>query len=326
MSTNNDDILKIIADRIASIKIVKDPSNLYEPVDYCLKNGGKRIRPQMTLMGCELFNGKIKDAISAAIGLELLHNFTLMHDDIMDEAPIRRGQPSVYKKYGTNTAILSGDAMLALAYNYMLDVPDCISKDIILLFNKTIIEVCEGQQYDLDFETLDNVPEADYLNMIRLKTAVLPANCLVVGAMISKNVTDADLEKLYKFGEMIGLAFQIQDDRLDVYADEKVFGKKTGGDILTNKKTWLYIKALEVAGQTEKDTLIGAFAGKIKNNAEKIKVVKDIYNQLGIEQLSLDKIRFYYEQALLHLESINVDDNAKQPLRDLAKELLERTF
>lgn len=326
MSTSTDELLKVIADKIAGIKIIKEPSNLYKPVDYCLKNGGKRIRPQLTLMGCELFGGDISKALNAAIGLELLHNFTLMHDDIMDQAPIRRGQPSVYKKWGINAAILSGDAMLALAYNYILDVPEKVLKDVIIIFNKTIIEVCEGQQYDLDFESINNVSEDEYLNMIRLKTAVLPANCLITGAMISENVKASELEKLYKYGENIGLAFQIQDDRLDVYADETVFGKKTGGDILANKKTWLFIKALEVAGKSEKEVLIDAFAGKFENNDKKIEVVKEIYDSLGIEQLSLNKINFYYEEALSYLESISVDDSAKSPLRELAKELLERTF
>ncbi len=326
MNNNTSKILDLITEKIKSVKLIKEPRSLYEPVDYCLKNGGKRIRPQMTLLGCDLFSGNIENAVNAAIGLELLHNFTLMHDDIMDEAPIRRGQPSVFKKWGTNAAILSGDAMLAVAYSYMMKVPAECLKEVLTVFNNTIIEVCEGQQYDLDFEEKNDVSESDYLNMIRLKTAVLPANCLKIGGLISQKANEEDLFNLYKFGEMIGLAFQIQDDRLDVYANEELFGKKTGGDIIANKKTWLYIKALEIANENQKKSLLDLYSNKTNNNKEKISSVKNIYNNLNIDKLSVEKINYYFDKALLYLGKISVKSESKTPLRMLAKDLLNREY
>jgi geranylgeranyl diphosphate synthase, type II len=326
MSNSYNHLLKIVTEKIDNLRFVKEPRSLYEPVDYCLKNGGKRIRPLMTLMGCELFGGKAEDALSAAIGLELLHNFTLMHDDIMDQAPIRRGQPSVYKKWGANAAILSGDAMFVLAYNHILEVPENSLKSILEVFNKTIKEVCEGQQYDLDFESMNDVSEKEYLNMIRLKTAVLPANCLKIGAIISGNATDEDVLNLYNFGEMIGLAFQIQDDWLDIYSDEKVFGKKTGGDIIANKKTWLYIKALSLANKEQKMVLLDAFKNSNISDEEKIMSVKSVYNDLKISEIAVDCINNYFDKALSYLDKISVSEESKKPLRELSKELINREY
>lgn len=326
MSNSVNNLLELITKKINTLSFVKEPEGLYLPVDYCLKNGGKRIRPLMTLLGCELFEGDIDNAVNVAIGMELLHNFTLIHDDIMDEALIRRGEESVYKKWGVNTAILSGDALLALAYEYIANVPEKHLKNVLRVFNKTIIEVCEGQQYDMDFENRNDVTEEEYLKMIRLKTAVLPANCLKIGAMLSGNAQEADLENLYSFGEMIGLAFQIQDDRLDIYADEKVFGKKIGGDIIANKKTWLYIKALEIADNKQKSILTDAINGKFTNNEDKVNAVKSVYYALSIEKLSLEKISSYFDKALYHLNKISVIDDKKKPLRELAKGLLERSY
>ncbi len=326
MSNSYEELSNLITEKINKLCFIKEPESLYIPVDYCLKNGGKRIRPLMALLGCKLFGGNSDDAINAAIGLELLHNFTLMHDDIMDEAPIRRGQPSVYKKWGTNTAILSGDAMLVLAYNHILEVPDDKLKAILEVFNTTITEVCEGQQYDLDFETKTDVSEEEYLNMIRLKTAVLPANCLKIGAMISGKATEEEINSLYKFGEFFGLAFQIQDDWLDVYSDEKVFGKKTGGDILAKKKTWLFIKALAQADEKLKKSLKDAFYNDCLENDEKIKTVKSVYNSLNISNIAIKRIEDYFNQALAYLDKINVDEESKKPLRDLAKGLMNREY
>ncbi|MBS4014688.1 MAG: polyprenyl synthetase family protein [Bacteroidetes bacterium] len=326
MSNSYEELSNLITEKINKLNFIKEPESLYIPVDYCLKNGGKRIRPLMTLLGCKLFGGNTDDAVNAAIGLELLHNFTLMHDDIMDEAPIRRGQPSVYKKWGTNTAILSGDAMLVLAYNHILEVPEDKLKAILEVFNTSITEVCEGQQYDMDFETRKIVSEDEYLNMIRLKTAVLPANCLKIGAMISGNASEEDIFNLYKFGEYFGLAFQIQDDWLDIYSDEKVFGKKTGGDILAKKKTWLFIKALSKADDKLKKTLTDAFYSDCLENNEKISIVKSVYNALNISNIAIREIELYFNQALSYLDKINVDDEDKKPLRDLAKGLMNREY
>ncbi len=326
MCHSADNLLKLINKKIDKLPLLKEPEGLYDAVEYCIKNGGKRIRPVMTIMGCELFGGKAELAMNAAVGLELLHNFTLMHDDIMDEAPIRRGQASVYKKFGTNAAILSGDAMLALAYNHIIDVPKNQLRDILVVFNQTVKEVCEGQQYDLNFENIDNVSEAEYLNMIRLKTAVLPANCLRIGAMISENASKQDLQNLYAFGENIGLAFQIQDDWLDVYSDENVFGKKSGGDIIANKKTWLYIKALELADSNTKKILLDAFSGGITDPEEKIKIVKAAYDELEVSRIALDKINSYFENALSYLNKINVDKTAKTPLKEFSEKLMNRAL
>lgn len=316
----------LVENVIKGLKLSAKPEGLYEVVEYCLKNGGKRIRPIMTLMGCELFGGNVKDALSAAVGLELFHNFTLMHDDIMDNAPIRRGQASAYKKYGTNAAILSGDALLALAYDRIIDVPENQLKEIIKVFNNTVKEVCEGQQYDMNFESLNRVSEAEYLNMIRLKTAVLPANCLFIGGLISQKAKEQDLENLYSFGESIGLAFQIQDDWLDVYSDEKLFGKKTGGDILANKKTWLYIKALELADYDMQQVLINAFSGKITSAEEKIKAVKSVYNKLEVSRIAQEKINSYFENALTFLDKIDVSQESKISLREFAGNLMNRAL
>ncbi len=301
----------------------QEPRALYVPLAYCLKNGGKRMRPVLTLLGCELFSGDIEKALSPAVGLELFHNFTLMHDDIMDNAPLRRGLPAVHKKWNINTAILSGDVMFALAYKHMMDVPGDKLRKVLDLFNKTVIEVCEGQQYDMDFETDGQVDEADYLEMIRLKTAVLPAACLKTGAIIA-GASDGDAEKLYCFGEFIGLAFQLRDDWLDVYGEEAVFGKKSGGDIVANKKTWMTIKAHEMADDKQKELLQKAFGSKDFNPDEKVRQVKEIYHSLGIQDLALQKMEHYYQRAFRSLDSIPVSFERKEGLTAFAKSLFDR--
>ncbi len=308
---------------IGQLGFDREPRSLYEPVTYCLSLGGKRMRPLFTLLGCELFGGKPQQAMPAAIGLELFHNFTLMHDDIMDKAPIRRGKPAVHMKWNASTAILSGDAMFALAYSYITNVPDQYLRDILALFNKTVLEVCEGQQYDMDFESLDQVSEAAYLEMIRLKTAVLPAACLKTGAILAGAKPD-DGDRVYRFGECIGLAFQIKDDWLDVFGDEEVFGKKSGGDILANKKTWLYIKALELASPEHKQVLHDAFSGKISHPDEKIAAVKDVYQTLDIENLAMQLMKDYHNQALITLDEISQREGADQDLLVVANSLLNR--
>jgi geranylgeranyl diphosphate synthase, type II len=323
MNRTIESLQELISSGIASLELEKQPSGLYEPVAYCLKMGGKRMRPVMTLLGCQLFGGKPEEAVSAAMGLELFHNFTLMHDDIMDNAPIRRGRSAVHAKWGINTAILSGDVMFALAYGYMLKVPDHALRKVLELYNKTVIEVCEGQQYDMDFEHMNQVSEPDYLEMIRLKTAVLPAACLATGAIIA-GASDEESEKLYCFGENIGLAFQLKDDWLDVYGDEAVFGKKSGGDIIANKKTWLTIKAFELASPEQGNVLMEAFTGKIPDAEEKIVKVKEIYTRLGIRELAIQLMEKYYRRAFDFLEAINVPPSQKEGLTELAKSLFDR--
>ncbi len=323
MNQDIDPILREIEEFIEGLQLDVEPKGLYGPVRYCLRNGGKRIRPAMTLMACEMFGGEYKNALPAAIGLELFHNFTLLHDDIMDEAPIRRNRPTVHKKWNINTAILSGDLMYALAYKYVCQVSDDALRKVIELFNKTVIEVCEGQQYDMDFEDQEEVPVEAYLEMIRLKTAVLPAACLQTGAIIA-GASEQDQKAIYDFGEYIGLAFQLRDDWLDVYGDEALFGKKPGGDIIANKKTWLYIHALEMAREEHRVILKKAFNNEIKDDEAKVHIVTDIYNHLDINAMAQKAMKDYYLRAMDALDAIEVDESRKTQLKQLAERLLYR--
>ena len=323
MSQDIDPILKEIESFIEGLELDVEPKGLYEPVGYCLRNGGKRIRPAMTLMACEMFGGAYKNALPAAVGLELFHNFTLLHDDIMDEAPIRRNRPTVHKKWNINTAILSGDLMYALAYKFVTQVPDNKLRQVVELFNKTVIEVCEGQQYDMDFEDREEVAVDSYLEMIRLKTAVLPAACLQTGAIIA-GASEQDQKAIYDFGEYIGLAFQLRDDWLDVYGDEALFGKKPGGDIIANKKTWLYIHALEMARDEHRIILKRAFNGEVQDDEAKVRIVTDIYNHLDINAMAQKAMKDYYLRAMDALDTIAVEKPRKTPLKQLAEKLLYR--
>ncbi len=323
MSSKIKDYTSRINRYIDAIRLVKDPKELYLPVEYCLSNGGKRVRPLMALLAADLFEGNIEKVIGPAVGMEIFHNFTLMHDDIMDEAPLRRGKPSVYKKWNSNTAILSGDVMFAMAIQHIAMSPEKHLKAILDLFNKTVVEVCEGQQYDMNFETLDKVTEDEYINMIRLKTAVLPAACLKTGAIISgASASEADL--LYKFGENVGIAFQIMDDWLDIFGDEETFGKKTGGDIVANKKTWLYIKAFELANEDQLRDLRNAFTNRIYNPEEKISIVKNVYLQLNLNELALRKMEEFNKRAFSYLDKVNVPEDKRKVLKDLADNLIHR--
>ena len=324
MNDNIELLLKQVSDEIKGIVPGGQPRELYEPVSYCLGLGGKRMRPLMTLLGCKLFGGDAQNAMSAAIGLELFHNFTLMHDDIMDNAPIRRGKPSVHIRWSANTAILSGDVMFALAYQHMMGVDDIHLRPVLSLFNKTVLEVCEGQQYDMNFEALEHVSEGQYIEMIRLKTAVLPAACLKTGAIIA-NASEEDADHLYRFGEGVGIGFQIKDDWLDVFGDETTFGKKSGGDIVSNKKTWLYIKALEQAKGQQRQLLLDAYARKSTGPEEKIRKVKEVFLDLDIDKLALAEMDRYYKTAFEALNLIQVGSEAKQDLILLANSLFSRT-
>ncbi len=323
MQKSIDYFQKEIEKYIQEINLGKQPKGLYEPVAYCLNNGGKRMRPLMTLLACDLFEGNIRDALPSAVGLELFHNFTLLHDDIMDNAPIRRNRPTIHEKWNINTAILSGDLMYALAYSYVSQAPDHALRKVIALFNKTVIEVCEGQQYDMDFEQRQVVSATEYLEMIRLKTAVLPAACLQTGAIIA-GASEEDQKNTYQFGEQIGLAFQLRDDWLDVFGDASLFGKKTGGDIIANKKTWLYIHALEMARDDQKAILISAFNNKIKDKDEKVRIVKDIYNHLDINAIAQKTMKEHYVRAFDCLDAISMPPERKMLLKELAEMLLNR--
>jgi geranylgeranyl diphosphate synthase type II len=299
------------------------PANLYQPIGYTLDMGGKRLRPAMLLLACGLFSGDIKKAMPAAIAVEIFHNFTLLHDDIMDHADIRRNKPSVHKKYNENIAILSGDAMSILAYQYLLKTESNNLQKIIQLFSQTAIEVCEGQQYDMDYEEKLEVNIDHYLKMIRLKTAVLIACSLKMGAWLA-NAPDEDAEKIYQFGINLGLAFQLQDDLLDVFADQEKFGKTLGGDIIANKKTYLLLKAMEIAGEEQKAQLTGWFTKRTFDPKEKVEAVKRIYSELNIPATSKQKAEKYYQLALKELQAVAIENEYKEQLFLMAKTIMKR--
>jgi len=307
----------------ASLTFTDEPEGLFQPLDYCIKNGGKRIRPVLTLLSAHVFGAPVEKAINPAIGLELFHNFTLIHDDIMDNAPIRRGQPTVFTKWNTNTAILSGDALFAIAGEYMTRVDDIHLRPVLETFYKTVIDVCKGQQYDMDFEKQPLVSIEDYLEMIRLKTAVLPAACLKVGGIVA-SASEKNLQLIYEYGEHIGIAFQIRDDLLDVYGDTAKFGKMSGGDILAGKKTWLYLTALSLADKKQRQQLTEAYNGIISNNDERIAIVKRIFDELNIEHLARKKAEAYYQAAMLKVNEIDAPADRKNLLIEIAGQLLSR--
>lgn len=314
---------QIIKDAIVKEEIKKNPQALYDPINYTLASGGKRIRPALVLLAFNLFSDDIQMAVKPAIGLEVFHNFTLLHDDIMDQAEIRRGIPSVHKKWNENTAILSGDAMLIKAYDYFLDIDSPKYREILKVFNQTALEVCEGQQYDMEFENRANVTEKEYLRMIELKTSVLLAGALKIGALLG-NAHAADANLLYEYGKNIGLAFQLQDDLLDVYGDEKVFGKQIGGDIVSNKKTFLLIKAKEIACDEDLKTLEYWLQNNQENREEKIKAVTKIYDNLNIKEITKKKILSLTQKALNLLDEVKVENHKKIELKNLAGKLINR--
>ena len=319
-----DEITQIISAAIDQIDWNKEPHGLYEPIGYVLSMGGKRIRPVLTLMACNLFSDDVQPAVNSALGLEIFHNFTLLHDDIMDRADVRRGRQTVHKKWDDNTAILSGDVMQISAYQFIANTPAEQLKCSLDLFSKTAAEICEGQQYDVDFENRDNVRAEEYLEMIRLKTAVLLGCALQIGAWIG-GAGEEDAQNLYEFGINIGLAFQLKDDLLDVYGDEATFGKKIGGDILCNKKTYLLIHALEFAKGNEADELQSWLKTTDENLADKkIIAVTALFNRLGVKMICEDKMQFFYSKAIANLDKVAISDNKKQELRKLAEKLMFR--
>ena len=297
----------------------REPTNLYQPIEYSMSVGGKRIRPVLCLMACNIFSDNISDAIKPAIGIEIFHNFTLLHDDIMDKAEVRRNKPTVHQKWDENTAILSGDAMMIEAYQYFLALEPNVLSQSLNVFNPTALEVCEGQQYDMDFENRLDVREVEYIEMIRLKTAVLLAGALKIGAIIG-GAEQKDAEKIYDFGINMGLAFQLQDDFLDTFGSAATFGKRIGGDIVENKKTFLLINALEKSPK-ELSQLLNNSA---LSEEEKIKQVTLIYKELAIDKLCQDKIEDYYQKALKLLSEISVEEEKKVLLLSFLNKLKKR--
>lgn len=309
---------------LRAIPYPTEPQGLYEPIAYTLALGGKRIRPRLLLLAYSLYRDDVERALPAAIGLETYHNHTLLHDDLMDKADVRRGKPTVHRKWDANTAILSGDTMLILAFRHFLalDVPN--RHEVLELFARTAQEICEGQQYDMNFESRTEVSEAEYIEMIRLKTSVLLACAARAGALIA-GAPQADADALYAFGERTGLAFQLQDDYLDCYGDPAVFGKKTGGDILCGKKTFLLINALGRASEAQRAELLRLTAPDCPlPPQERIDGVLAIYDRLGIGRLTLQRIDQIYAEAGQSIDAIGLPEERKQPLRDFADGLLNR--
>jgi len=299
------------------------PQGLYEPISYTLGLGGKRIRPHLLLLAYSLYRDDVERVLPAAVGIETYHNHTLLHDDLMDKADVRRGRPTVHRKWDANTAVLSGDTMLILAFRHFLRL-DCPGKHAVLeLFARTAQEICEGQQYDMNFESRQDVSEEEYLEMIRLKTSVLLA-CAAKAGALAADAPAADAEALYRFGECLGLAFQLQDDYLDCYGDPAVFGKKTGGDILCGKKTFLLINAFHRADEAQKAELLGLTSSPLLPDEERIDRVLHLYEALGIPELTRSRIDRTYAEAERHIAALSVADAGKQRLRDFAATLLRR--
>jgi len=314
---------QLIEEEIKRHRYGETPDSLYEPIRYIMSLGGKRIRPLLVLMAYELFDKDPKEIVSQAVAVELFHNFTLMHDDIMDRAPIRRGKPTVHEKWGDNTAILSGDVMMVKSYELFLESGVSNLKEILSFFNTCAVEVCEGQQLDMDFETRTEVTEAEYLEMIRLKTAVLLGFSMRLGAMMA-GAGNNPSKLLESFAMNIGVGFQLMDDMLDVFGDASKFGKQEGGDIIANKKTYLLIEALEKANPEERKTLDFWLNVTEFDPAEKVRAVKTVYNQIGIPELSRIKMNEYFDLGLNKLDQLEIHDERKLPLRNFIDALIRR--
>ncbi|MCK3683798.1 polyprenyl synthetase family protein [Maribellus sp. YY47] len=321
-----EELQKIVSEAVAlrSKQLLdKKPVELYRPIHYSLEMGGKRLRPVLVLLAYNLFDEEIEKAVPAALAIEVFHNFTLLHDDIMDKADVRRNRPTVHVKFSENHAILSGDAMAFEAYKYLLESSARRLPEAMKLFTDTAIEVCEGQQYDMDFENRPDVKEEEYLNMIRLKTAVLLACSLKSGAILADS-PKAAADQLYEFGINLGLAFQLQDDLLDTFGDQETFGKKIGGDILANKKTLLLINALEHANPEQRALLMEWIGKEDFIPEQKIQAVTQIYREIGVKEMAERKVDDYFNRAIRILGELELEDVVKQPLRGLAEKMLTR--
>jgi geranylgeranyl diphosphate synthase type II len=314
---------EFISEYLQSQYETKEPKNLYEPIHYILDLGGKRMRPVLTLMSAEIFDADYKKALPAALAVEVFHNFSLVHDDIMDDAPLRRGKETVHEKWNINTGILSGDAMLILAYQYFEKYQPKIFLKLAKLFSKTALEVCEGQQWDVDFEVRDDVTVPEYLKMIEYKTAVLVAAAMKMGAIIAETSKE-NANLIYDFGLNLGLAFQLQDDYLDAFGDPETFGKQVGGDIIENKKTYLYLKAVAFSKKEEAQQLMDLFSVQPKDNSDKIKAVKEIFNSSGASKATQDAIQEYTFTAFDTLDKMNIGADKKAMLRAFGENLMGR--
>ena len=320
-----DEILNMVNEFLGNLPYDRKPYSLYEPVKYVLSMGGKRIRPTLMLLSYNIFKNDPEKILMNAVALETYHNYTLLHDDLMDNADLRRGHETVHKKWGANTAILSGDSMLVLAYERMAQCDDKHLAKVMKLFTTTALEIGEGQQFDMEFETRNDVKEEEYIEMIRLKTSVLLACALKIGAVLA-DASEEDAENLYKFGEQIGLAFQLQDDFLDVYGDTKVFGKEIGGDITSNKKTFMLINAINHANDAQRAELQKWVDAEEFDRKEKVAAVTRLYNEIGIDKMAQEKIAYYFEQSKKYLDAVNVPAERKEELAKYAQKMMKRQY
>ncbi len=321
--TSVENIQNLITQFIESQDFMGTPVELYAPIDYTMRQRGKRMRPTLALLSCEMFGGDIHDCLTPAVAAEIFHNFTLIHDDIMDEAPLRRGLETVYHKWNSNIALLSGDTMLIKAFQYALCTKKSCSHQVLAELCKVALEVCEGQQHDLNFETRDDVTLDEYIEMIRLKTAVLLGSVLKIGAIVA-GADETDMKAVYDFGIALGIAFQLQDDIFDCYGDVKVFGKMPGGDIADNKKTYLYLKALELASADDKRMLEGYFKMPKGRDNKKMQAVLDIFAKYHVREIVTEVMTSYYEVSLRHLAMIGTPEEKKSVLREYADYLYNR--
>lgn len=302
----------------------REPASLYNPIHYILNLGGKRLRPVLTLLTTEIFNTDYKKALDAALSIEVFHNFSLIHDDIMDDAPLRRGQETVHEKWDINTGILSGDAMLIMAYQLFESYDKNTFQALAKLFSKTALEVCEGQQYDVDFESRDDVTIAEYLKMIEYKTAVLVGAAMKMGAIVA-NTSIENQDSIYEFGKNLGIAFQLQDDYLDAFGDPETFGKQVGGDIIENKKTILYLKAIELSSQDDKKQLEHLYSLKPTDQRDKIETIKSIFESSGAANAAKNQITLFTNNAFSVLDNLNISESKKDILKTFGLQLMNRT-
>ncbi len=317
------ELRKVIDTALADLKIKDHPKDLYDPIKYMLSLEAKRMRPVLLMIGCDMFKGDISEALPCALAIEVFHNFTLLHDDIMDNAPLRRSQQTVHERWNNNVAILSGDTMFVMACQLMMKAPDACLRDVMDLFLLTSAEVCEGQQLDMDFEKMDIVGIDDYIRMISFKTAVLLAASLKIGAKIA-GAPEREADHLYEFGRNIGIAFQLKDDILDVFGDSQLFGKQQGGDILSDKKTFLLLKAMELSGAEEQKVMKSWINNADNDPVGKVRAITEIYESLGIKDLAEKEMEKYYNIAMSHLNEVNVESINKQSLQEFAGKLMVR--
>ena len=320
-----DEILNKVNLFISNLPYHRRPESLYEPIKYVLSMGGKRIRPTLMLLAYNMFRDDPEHILMQAVALETYHNYTLLHDDLMDHADLRRGHETVHKRWNDNQAILSGDSMLVLAYERMAQCPADKLGEVLSLFTQTALEIGEGQQYDIDFETRNDVSEDEYIEMIRLKTSVLLACALKIGAVLA-GASKADADNLYKFGEQIGLAFQLQDDYLDVYGDPKIFGKAIGGDIVSNKKTYMLINAFNRADSSQRAELQRLINTESFDRDKKVAAVTALYNEMSIDKMAKNKMDFFYEQSQRYLDRVSVQEECKCELRAYAERMMKRKY